>query len=496
MKDHPLQRIALFGRADIRFFMLDVARDLKRRNGSVIHLYCSGPQAVQFYRDLDKEGLFASINDGTTLLESVFAEGLREDEVFARAAAMERRLGYGYNRLAVSNRHMGRGFLLGGFYHPRSRYSEETDYVQMVHGYNEELHYWDREFAEKKITCAINVPPNAAAIARVRGIPYRGLCSSRFKNYFYWAHNEYYESPELEAAYRAGAGSDQGGIETPYYVHQVNRDRFKKATGLPVTLKKVGMTIARYAYWKLRGYRKAQGYYLWDRVRHDWRVRADYRKLNRSVRPLSDLDGKPFVFYPLHIEPEYSVQGLSPEYFFQQTLITTVARDLPVGVRLAVKEAFGSIGRRPDNFYEHIASFKNVVLLDTLELGLECVNRAAVVVTITGTAGFEAAVSGKPVITFGQHNIYNCLPHVHVVRSEGEVAGALRKALDPDFDRAAAQRHGQRFLDAVVSKSFDLRKYDFIDTKSFDRESVGEAVELLETSFAEQENQVAMAVGS
>lgn len=495
MPKHPLQRIALFARSDIRFFMLDVARELKRRHGSVIYLYCSGPQAVDFYEKVNQEGLFASVNDSTALLSNVFAEGLIEDEVVARAAAMERRLGYGYNRLAVPNRHLGRGFMLGGFYHPRSRYSEATSYVQMMHAYNEALHFWDRELGEKNITCVINVGIEAAAIARMRGIPYRSLASSRFKNYHYWAHNEFYENPDFEAAYHAGAGSDQGDIEAPYHVHQVNRSRFRNETGLKTVLAKMGVMIARYAYWRLRGFQKGRGYYLADDLRFMWRIRSDNLRLNWLGKPLSALDGKRFVYYPLHIEPEYSVQGLSPEYFFQHALIATVARDLSAGIRFAVKEAFGAIGRRPDNFYDQIVSLKNVVMLNTLELGLECAQRASAVITITGTGGFEAAVAGKPVVTFGQHNIYNCLPHVRVVRSEGEVAGALREALSEDFDGETARKAGQRFLNAVVSKSFDMRTYDFIDHATFSKESVAEAVASLDDGLKMSERpRVAVAV--
>ena len=483
MKDHPLQRIAMFARSDCRFFMLNVARELKRRHGSTIHLYCGGPEARQFYVDLDKEKLFASINDSHVLLPNSLVLNLNENEVFARAGEMERRLGYTYNRLAVSNRHLGRGFMLEGYFHPRSQYSEKTDYVQMVHAFNEELNYWDREYTEKKITCTINVPEYGAAIARMRGIPFRGLTSSRFKNWHHWSYNEFYENPEFEEAYRLGAGSNQGEIEAPYLVHRVNRERFKKGNGLFTVLVKLGLIVARYCYWTLRGHKKAQGYLLKDRLRYAWKIRADNLKLNALSRPLSVLNGKRFVYYPLHIEPEYSIQGLSPEFFFQHALIATIARDLPAGVRFAVKETPGAIGRRPVNFYDQIVDFKNVVLIDTLELGLECARRADVVVTITGTGGFEAAVAGKPVITFGHHNIYNCLPHVRLIKSEGEVAEALLNALSPEFDREGARRAGQRFLNAVVSKSFDMRQYDFLDASNYDKESVVEAVNLMEEGF-------------
>ena len=171
--------------------------------------------------------------------------------------------------------------------------------------------------------------------------------------------------------------------------------------------------------------KKAKGYYLGENLRYFARMYRDWRRLGRlATTRLADLDKTPFVFYPLHLEPEMALQGLSPEYFYQLSLIAAVSRDLPAGVLLAVKEAFGAVGRRPADFYGQIAEFKNVVMLHPLELGVDCVRRAAAVVTICGTAGFEAAVMGRPVVAFGRHNVYNFLPHVTPVTDEARLQGA------------------------------------------------------------------------
>ena len=90
------------------------------------------------------------------------------------------------------------------------------------------------------------------------------------------------------------------------------------------------------------------------------------------------------MFFPLHAEPESSLQVASPECLVQLSTITSLARDLPAGYYLAVKETYQTYGRRPSNFYDQIREFKNVVLLDMLELGLEVARRAEAVATITG----------------------------------------------------------------------------------------------------------------
>ena len=61
-----------------------------------------------------------------------------------------------------------------------------------------------------------------------------------------------------------------------------------------------------------------------------------------------------------------------------------------------------------------------------LELGPDVIAASDAVVTITGTAGLEGVVMGKPVITFGQHNSYNFLEHVSVVTEESQLRGYLK----------------------------------------------------------------------
>jgi hypothetical protein len=234
------------------------------------------------------------------------------------------------------------------------------------------------------------------------------------------------------------------------------RKRFVRDVALAGVARRCATILLRHAYWRLRGYAKAKGYYPLEEVAYIRRRRADMLRLEALSRPLSSLEGRRFVYYPLHTEPETALQTLSPEYFYQLSAIAALARDLPAGVMLAVKETYEAVGRRPADFYRQIAEFKNVVILDMLELGLEVVRKADAVATITGTGGFEGAVLGKPVISFGRHNQYNILAHVYTVTDETRLEDDLRRALDPGFDRAKARRDGARFLEATKTISFDL----------------------------------------
>ena len=81
---------------------------------------------------------------------------------------------------------------------------------------------------------------------------------------------------------------------------------------------------------------------------------------------------------------------------------------------------------------------------------------------------------GKPVVTFGCHNQYNFLDHVHVIEDEGELARALRTALADDAVNDTTRRDGARFLAATLASSFDLSGLGHLNVESLE----GSAVEL------------------
>ena len=478
----PFQSIAMHARSQSRMFDMALARQLRDEYGASIHLYCSSSDKARFYEELNSDGLFASISV-PPFLETAFQPAGDPERLYSEARDYERRLGSTINSLVMTNRHFGRGYSLGGFYHPRSRYSEAS-YPQIVNAYVSALRYWEDEFRRRDITFVLNGDKIAASASRMQGIPFRSMAGSRFQNYHYWAVNEYYDNPRFEAAFARATGESDIKLEAPYDAHLANRSRYQRSRSLWWMIKSMGMTGLKYVRQRLRSGSAPAGYYLRENLSYILRMRRDERRLaSLATTKLDDLEGQRFVYFPLHIEPEAALQIISPEYFYQLSAIAALSRDLPAGVVLAVKEAFGAIGRRPRNFYEQILEFKNVVLLETMEMGLECVRRADAVATICGTAGFEGAALATPVVAFGRHNIYNLVPHVRTITDEATLADDLRWALEERHDVEALRRDGRRLLEAVVAGSFDMREYDYADVHSFDPAAVEAAHAALVSSF-------------
>ena len=152
----PFARIGLVAAAEYRYFLTHLVREIKDRRGSEIHLICQTPETKKFYQQIDNSNLFDSITVNDVIQSSYRHIDLDDKAVFARAIAYEEQYGFTFNGLALTNRHLGRGYALGGFHHPRSRESENTSYVQMVHTYSEQISFWENFFREKKLTMLLN----------------------------------------------------------------------------------------------------------------------------------------------------------------------------------------------------------------------------------------------------------------------------------------------------------------------------------------------------
>jgi CDP-glycerol glycerophosphotransferase (TagB/SpsB family) len=120
---------------------------------------------------------------------------------------------------------------------------------------------------------------------------------------------------------------------------------------------------------------------------------------------------RPFVFFPLQVEPEISTMLYAPYYTDQLWMAKQIAKSLPIDCVLYVKEHPAMYGKRPFNFYKDLTSIPNVRLVRPNISSFELTTRAALLIVITSTVGWEGHLLKKPVIVFGDV-FYNKLPGV------------------------------------------------------------------------------------
>jgi hypothetical protein len=455
-----LKNILIVAHAMQRQFLPQLAEALKARFNANIHLVCTGPVQREFY---EKTGAFDSLHivdrdrhdDGS----------MNTQEVFAAAQRWETRLGTTINSILMTDRHFGRGFALAGYGHPRSQYSERTSLEDVVSIYTGRIEFWDQLVKIHNIDLIVNGPRELVELARLHEIPFRWMVRARFGNYYYWAFDDRPLNPAIEARFH----ELEDGVDAPQQQDQPlsyerGRRNFEEMhRSFPRLLRNLARRVALHVYWHIKKSEKAKGYALGEELRYLIRAwRGNRWLLSGRFTRLADLQGKRFVYFPLQQEPEASTLGWSREYFFQHATIAQIARDLPAGVMLAVKETFFAAGRRPADFYDQIQDFKNVIFLDARDPGLEVIKQAEVTVSIAGSAGHEAAVMGKPVITFCRANHFNFLPHVTVIHDGATLREPLHAYLRGDYDAEQAARDGDRLMRALHDVSFDMQDFDYV----------------------------------
>jgi hypothetical protein len=174
----------------------------------------------------------------------------------------------------------------------------------------------------------------------------------------------------------------------------------------------------------------------------------------------NNIGAAPYVFFPLHKEPETALQMASPEMFDQLDALTRLSRHLPAGVRLLVKEHPKTLGRRDDGFYRQLMALPNVELVDCWQPANQMIGGALGVAAISGTAGYEASLIGKPTIIFARRAFYARLPSVRVAPSDDALGEAVAWLVGPDHDHEAYRRAATHLKAALAAVAFDMGDYD------------------------------------
>lgn len=464
--------------------LMRLAAHLKSEYGSRIHWYVPRPEAVATVERHDLAAALESIE----VMPEARSEGRnakeRKDKYIAEARRIEATYGTSINRYAVTDRHLGRGFAPGGFFFPRSRQAKNNDYWDLLATYCDYVNYWERQFDEKGLSLLITSGWMEADVAKVHGAPVRRPMSSRYKNLHFWATDGFGDSSHMPDAFERHLASNDAGeyeelVAAPYVQGKLKAARARPDLATQM-LGNIVRKLRNYAYYSIKGHSKASEYLLSDELRFFVREWLHARRMMSDDLPqLKDLQGQDFVYFPLQVDPEFGFQGQSPEFFFQHAAAVALARDLPAGVILAIKEHLPALGGRPWLFYEQLRELKNVALLDVRESSLELIKASRAVVSITGTVGQEAAVMGKPVITFGRHNVYNCMPQVHVATDIGDLTGVISQALSEEHSVDAARQAGTAYLAALREISFDLEQMSHESRGGFGDQAFARAVESL-----------------
>ena len=177
---------------------------------------------------------------------------------------------------------------------------------------------------------------------------------------------------------------------------------------------------------------------------------------------LSSFQDRRFVYFPLHLEPEMTVDVLGGKYHDQLKALRSLREKLPEDVIIAVKDNPKQDSRkRSPAFFDQLDRIPNVVLVNSQTESWELIKRSIATATICGTAGWEALRIGKPVIVFG-YAFWNRLPGAYRIDDQWEFAEIEGYQKDDSLFEAAVEEVSKNAWPGIVDHNY-IRSLDHFD---------------------------------
>lgn len=477
MKKIFLNNIAIIDSSFNRNLFIDLASILVKKHNSKLDVYCLNKYSASVY---SKKGiLFNSVNI-IPLSVSKKYEKFSDKDVFRQSLVYERKFNKKYAWYSASNRILGRGFSPTAPNFPRfSNKKISLEYI--AYYYNNLIKFWENEFITKKTKLLLCPGLIESNIGRKFGIINRSFNSSRYKSFYCWYTDEFWDNAMIQKQFEVTKYKKEISIKLesmPNWNSSQMREILKHSK-LNYLLKRIYKKVIKHIYW-IYLKKNDRNYNLFSEINYIIRSFFNTRFITGSeLYNLNYLNEKKFIFFPLQVEPERNLQGNSPEFFNQHAALIDLSINLPSDTYLVVKEHLPSAGVRSKVFYNQLLrDYSNIVFVNAKIKGIDLIERSHAVATINGTAGLEASIIGKPVISFSKHNPYNFLPHVYIINDRKKIKDILFKIFNNRISTDKSVKDGQRYLEALKKISIDLPEFTTLNTK-FSEQNVKKCYQIL-----------------
>ena len=372
------------------------------------------------------------------------------------------------NNIFFNNRIIGAGFFAnGGVNQPKFALRENTSYLDILKialGY---LVFWDDILKQKDVKLALNLPDHAHILAKKRNIISERIIPGKFNNTQYWSGNYYMQPDNLQKNFVSIRRFKIINLNKPYDSYLRVRKLDISNFSLKSTLLNSVLSIPKNIRGKLKGYKKSKSIFIIDQFLSYWKNRFAFKHCMKiSTINSSQIKKLKYVYFPLITEPEVALQGIARDFFFQLSALNLLSKELPSDYCIIVKEHLLAMGRRPRDFYKQILAHKNVKFANPLDFGLAYIKNSKAVAGITGTALWEAAVLGIPVISFSKNNSFNFLEHVSYVKNQETLKRIISSLEKIKLPNKKFTKEGSKLYHAYHKCSFDLGKIEeFISWK-------------------------------
>ncbi|MBW1681864.1 MAG: hypothetical protein JRJ35_12420 [Deltaproteobacteria bacterium] len=456
----------------------DLAKAVSERTGGKAGFYVADSRFYEAYKRSSQEA--SDIEAAPTVKEwEIIAAARRETPDIAFLAVKEKELGDPvlWNALVADRRiYLGKRATLEQDYRPQFSHDRMLSILQVAIREMEHLFDQIQPNAVVGFICVTIGEYLAYLIAKNRRIPFVNLRPTRIRNYFFAGEGVSEPSERLRRHYegmRQGSGRAKV-LETAQDVLQAMRSGNAMYEGvLPAGPARQTAMGGGDGKWRRRlGMMGRIPKDFWDcrfgAFRYDTHYKGPFHPLFfKAVKQPSrrmgygrylrgryvsrgDLPRMQYAFFPLHKEPEVTLLVYSRPFMNQIEVVRNLARSLPVGMRLVVKEHPACVGYRPLQYYRKLLEIPNVVMVPPEMDSRSVLEHTSLVCIISGSIGLEALVMKKPVVHLGRVP-FEILPDrmIQRIRDPEQTAAVVQEML-------SSHRHDEDALVSFIGAVIDL----------------------------------------
>lgn len=160
-----------------------------------------------------------------------------------------------------------------------------------------------------------------------------------------------------------------------------------------------------------------------------------------------------YILFPLHYQPEASTDIWAAYHADQYNVIVNLAKSVPFGYKLYVKEHYAVLGSKEIAFYKKIKKLPNVQLIDPWVKINDLINGAAAISVLTGTTGLEGIILKKPVIIFG-NVFFDIYPQLFKVKDLEKLPEIIEQAIN---NFKVDEEIYQKYILAYITSGYEGR---------------------------------------
>ncbi len=186
-----------------------------------------------------------------------------------------------------------------------------------------------------------------------------------------------------------------------------------------------------------------------------WNLR---KAMNGNMKEFSNEVGdREYLYFPLHVDPEASTMVLADMFTDQMAVIESIAKSMPVGTQLIVKEHIPCVGKRPKGFYNRINSMPDVKIVSPFMDNFKLIKNSKLVCTITGTAGWESMLLGKPPLVIGNVHYLSINEGFVHCQDLSKIGEAIEQAIQTE---AVSNQALEAYIASIMTLGIDISPED------------------------------------